>query len=99
MILRTGDELQPDIEVPNQSEKERFIIDDSRIRALETSTDTRVDFYTANVVKHGIDSFSVRSDFGSFPPTERQRSPFVQSRTFAKRRAQNELKVLSSFVP
>ena len=68
VILRTGDELSG-IDISNQSRKERFIVNFSRIRSSETSVDTYVDFYTANAVKHGMDSFSVRSDFGSLQLT------------------------------
>ena len=56
-------------EVLNRSAKERFTTDVIRKRSLETSVDTYVDFHTANAVKHGMDSFSVRSDFGSLQST------------------------------
>ena len=52
-------------EVLNQIAKERFTTDVIRKRPLGTSIDTYVDFHAANAVKHGMDSFSVRSDFGS----------------------------------
>ena len=80
MILRTDDELQSDIDIPNQSEKERFLVNVSRIRSLETSADTYVDFYTSNAFKHGMDSFSVRTDFGSLQSTvlvSRRKTPEV----------------------
>ena len=69
VILRTGDELRSGIHISNQSRKERFIVNFSHIRSSETSIDTYVDFYTANAVKHGMNSFSVRSDFGSLQLT------------------------------
>ena len=84
VIHRTGDELRSGIHISNQSRKERFIVNFSRIRSSETSVDTYVDFYTANAVKHGMDSFSVRSDFGSLQLTVwarafKQTQPSIES--------------------
>ena len=33
VIIKTGDKLQSDIDIPNQSEKERFLVNDSRVRS------------------------------------------------------------------
>ena len=71
LILRTVDGLQSDIDLPNQREKERFIVNASRLPSLETSADTYIDFCKANLVKYGMDCFSVPSDFGSLQPTAR----------------------------